>query len=81
MEYAGKVWQCCARSHKVRIQRLQNKALKMILNIPHWSRTTQVHQQAGVAMFEDRLKTNLEKFKTKCALSNIELIRNLFRVG
>lgn len=77
IDYAQPVWGSCAKSHRDRLQRIQNKWLKMILNVPFWTRTTEVHQLAGVGTLDARFENQRAKFQRRCAVSDIEVIRNI----
>ena len=78
IEYAAPVWKSCAKSHKIRLQRMQNKILKMVLNLPTHTRTLRVHQMAEMELLDDRLDRICNNFIIKCNNSNIDLVRNLF---
>lgn len=67
--YASPVWSSCALTHRLRLQRLQSKTLKMMLGL-HWRTSTDyVHAVSGVESLNDYLsKLNL-KFWSRCELS------------
>ena len=55
MLYAHKVWRDCAKSHINALQRRQNAILKMMLNLPYFTSTREVHELAGIQMVSDRI--------------------------
>ena len=79
IEYAIPVWECCAKSHKLKLQRIQNKILKMVLSVPSWTRTSEVHHLAGEIMLEEKANIFCNKFRQRCIDSEYDLIQILFR--
>lgn len=77
IEYAVPVWECCARTHKLKLQRVQNKVLKMVLNVPGWTRSSEVHELAEVKMLDQKIQEKCLKFREKCAISEYPLIQGL----
>lgn len=49
MTYASPIWANAARSHQMRLQRIQNAALKAALRLPRYARTADVHRQCRMA--------------------------------
>lgn len=80
IEYAAPVWTCCARSHRLKLQRVQNKFLKMILNLPPWTRTTEVHERANLDTLDIKFENICQKFGERCASSEHETIREIVLV-
>lgn len=78
LEYGSPVWQGCAKTHRRKLQVLQNKYLKMILNLPHRTRTTEVHRLANHAIIDQRLSTINERHRQKAIVSEFESIRNIY---
>lgn len=76
--YASPVWGCCATSHKNKIQNVQNKSLKMILNVPHNTRTDHIHNITNTPTIENNILDRKRKFQAKCTLSPHNLINTLF---
>lgn len=79
IDYAMPVWQSTAMSHRKTLQIVQNKALKMILNVPYHTKNTEVHDIAGVQMLDQKIIANFDKFKTKCQQSEYAMINTLFQ--
>lgn len=77
IEYAIPVWECCARTHKMKLQRVQNKVLKMVLNVPGWTRSSEVHELANIKMLDEKIQEKCLKFREKCAISEYNLILDL----
>lgn len=80
IEYAVPVWESCAYTHKRKIQIVQNKALKMILDLPWYTRTVEVHEQAGLEMIEQRIRNHVNKFRNKCDISEFDLVNSLYNL-
>lgn len=76
--YASTVWSTCAPTHKKKLQTIQNKTLKMILNLPMRTPTQEVHNLANIATIESNIQERNEKFRLKCDLSPFPLINSLF---
>lgn len=71
------VWGNCANYHLERLQIIQNKCLKIILNLPPRYATAATHKLAGVPSIKDQIiKINM-KFKDKLLTSDNPLIKNL----
>jgi Reverse transcriptase (RNA-dependent DNA polymerase)/Endonuclease-reverse transcriptase len=60
--YSCMVWRDCAESHKKRLQTLQNKCLKMILNASRYERTVDVHERTQCQLITDKIDKYYEKF-------------------
>lgn len=61
MTYGCAVWAECAETHRSRLQKIQNRALRAALRLPQFARTADVHRQCDVPMldtFIDRLNSN-----------------------
>ncbi|XP_053698771.1 hemicentin-2 [Sabethes cyaneus] len=46
--YAAPIWRACAKTHLLKVHRVQNKFLKMILNLPPSTRTSEVQRLASI---------------------------------
>lgn len=68
--YACPVWSTCAATHIKKLQRLQSKILKLMLNVPVRTSTIEVHQDTGVELTKDFLTRMTEAFRAR-GLSNI----------
>ena len=77
LEYAIPVWNGCAKTHKLRLQRVQNKVLKMILNLPPWTRTSEVHELANLDTLEVKFNSCCVKYGERCSTSEHAIIREL----
>ncbi|KXJ82729.1 hypothetical protein RP20_CCG011428 [Aedes albopictus] len=78
LEYGSPVWQGCAKTHRRKLQVLQNKFLKMILNLPPRTRTTEVHRLANHDPIDHRLATLSERHQTRAQNSEHDSIRNIY---
>jgi hypothetical protein len=77
LEYAVPVWKDCAQTHKLRLQRVQNKILKMILNLPPWTRTSEVHEIANMDALEAKFTNYCTQYGERCSNSIHAIIREL----
>ena len=77
LEYAVPVWKDCARTHRLRLQRVQNKILKMILNLPPWTRTSEVHELANLETLAVQFDRYCTKYGGRCSISEHAIIREL----
>lgn len=67
--YACPVWATCAATHIKRLQRFQNRTLKMMLNLPWHTRTVDVHNMAEVETLNEFLQKLKTTFREKCEAS------------
>lgn len=75
--YGAPAWLDCAASHRKRLQRQQNKILKMILNVDPLFPTDELHQLAEIDTLEEFMEKNLQKFVLSCTMSVNPLIQEL----
>lgn len=75
--YASPVWGSCAKSHRLTIQRQQNKLLKMILNLPRHHSTIDLHRKANLIYINDFISNCNNKFIISCSTSENPLINAL----
>lgn len=68
--YAAPVWLNCAKTHILRLQRLQNRFLKLVLGLPMRTSTSLVHSLANVVPLHEYLKKLEDGFIISCR-SNI----------
>ena len=81
IEYAVPVWKDCARTHKLKLQRIQNKILKMILNLPRWARTAEVHERACLDYLDITFQRYCLKYGERCSNSEHVIVQNLNAIG
>jgi hypothetical protein len=60
--YSSVAWQDCAGAHKRRLQILQNKCLKLILDSSRYHRTSNVHEQTNCKLISESLENIHERF-------------------
>lgn len=77
LTYAGIVHMNCAKAHLKRLQILQNKCLRMALNASYFTKTTDLHKEAGIPTIDEFISKNSEKFYTKARDNKNELIKSL----
>lgn len=80
IDYAIPVWELCAMTHKKKLQIVQNKYLRLILDASRYTRINDLHELAKIDKICDRIAKHNLKFKEKAQNSNNELIRNLYVV-
>ena len=51
--YACPIFTDIAKTHLMKLQRIQNKILKMILNLPWYTSTQDIHQTNNIEMVND----------------------------
>jgi hypothetical protein len=77
LSYAVLVWIGCAKTHFAKLQRVQNKCLKIIHNLPFFYNTNKLHKLAGVPFLKEFCVKLNENFEGSCRLSDNNHIRNL----
>lgn len=79
--YAAPVWESCAQTHRNKIQKAQNRILRMILDRPFDTRISDLHEEANISKLDPHIANIKTKFIEKCNLSEHNLINNLYTVG
>ena len=77
LEYGLPIWESCAKYHHDKLQVIQNKILRMILNSPPRTRNSEIHQLAGLDTLLVRKQAILSRFRDACQRSIHEEIRSL----
>ena len=67
MDYACPVWRSAARTHVRRLQVLQSKFLHLPTGAPLYISNRQIHEDLGVPLFADHIRTNPASFDSKLA--------------
>lgn len=75
--YGAPAWKDCAASHRKRIQRMQNKLLKMIFDLDPYFSTDELHRLACIETIEEFIDKSMNKFVIPCAMSENPLIQEL----
>jgi hypothetical protein len=75
--YASPAWSGCATSHKKKLQVLQNKILKMILNKPWYYSTDDLHEEAGVSRLTEHITLSDRAFVGSLRFVQNPLVSNL----
>lgn len=78
LEYGSPIWIGCAQTHLKKLQVIQNKFLKMILNLPPHTRTSEVHRLACLDPIVNRLEKNAIRHRTRTLASEWQTIRSLY---
>jgi hypothetical protein len=78
MLYAVPIWSSCCTTRKKTLQRIQNKILKMILKLPPWYSTTEIHRISNVETLEQMSNKITNSFRVKSLQSTIATINSLF---
>ena len=77
VNYAMPVWGLCAETHKKKLQVVQNRLLRNIMNAPFDVRISDLHQAAGCKTVHERIEDSLTSFVEAAASSEHRLIRAL----
>lgn len=75
--YGSPLWWNAANVHRQKIQILQNKFLKLILNVPRRYRTKRLHSQTKTNLIKDLSFQYYIKYKNKLPFINNRLINDL----
>lgn len=76
LTYACQVWGSCAKTHKKKLQIIQNKNLKIIFNLPQRYPTSDLHRKSGQKMIEPFITDLTLTFENKCRSSNYPHLRS-----
>lgn len=60
--YAAPVWGHAAETHLNKLQTLQNKAIRLALNAPKWTRVTTLHKDTNIPLIKELIVSQSEKF-------------------
>lgn len=77
IEYGVPVWESCAKTHHLKLQRVQNKFLRMIMNCPWRIRNSEVHRLAEIKTLDQRFGESIYRFRARCQASDQQIIRDL----
>ena len=77
VNYAMPVWGTCSKCHIQKLQVIQNRLLRVILNAPYDSRIRDLHRATGCKTVEARIEEAIEKFIESSNSSEYPLIRAL----
>lgn len=75
MSYSSAVWYKAAKTNIRKLQRIQNKNLKTIFQLPWRYPTSELHKETGYEMFNEHINRLTEKFLSNCRQSDNTLIR------
>lgn len=75
--YGFPAWYNCASCHRKKVQRKQNRTLKMMLNLGIQHPTDEVHRLAGVEPIDEWFQRLMPKFRISCQASINPLLQNL----
>ena len=76
--YGSPVWKGCAKTHRLKLQRMQNKFLRLILNQPWGTRSSDLHRLAGIEPVDVRLASMAENHRSRALASEHGTIRGLY---
>lgn len=77
LTYGCQVWLKCAKTHKKRLQIIQNKNLKIIYNLPRRFSTVELHRKYKQKTIEIFIKDLTLSFNDRCRRSTYDHLRNL----
>jgi len=67
MDYACPAWRSVARSHVRRLQVIQSKCLRLANGAPWYVSNRQIHEDLGVPLLADHIRTLTQSFDSKLA--------------
>jgi hypothetical protein len=79
MDYACPAWRSTARTHVRRLHVLQSKCLRLATGAPWYVSNRQIHEDLGVPLFADHIRTLTASFDSKLAVVGNPIIRQLSR--
>jgi hypothetical protein len=77
--YSSVICRGCDETHKRRLQILQNKCLKLILNVPRLYGTISETQRTKCKLLSENIETHYEKFCHRLVFANNPLIDEISR--
>lgn len=77
MMYGAETWRTAAKTNIQPMQVLQSGCLKMAYRLGRRFPTTRLHQIANVPLISDHIQTLSANMRSRCALSNADIIREL----
>lgn len=80
LTYGCSVWQNCGSSNILKLQRLQNKCLRLALNKDRYTKIDDLHEESGIERIDDHMCKLSEKFFNKTVLSDNPLIKNITKI-
>lgn len=60
--YAAPMWAAAARTHIKKLQTVQNKFLRIIYNLPKYTKTADLHQQAQLTYIDMTIAEVFSRF-------------------
>jgi hypothetical protein len=79
MDYACPAWRLDARTHVVMLQVLQSKFLRLARGVPWYVSGRQIHEDLGVPLFADHIRTLTASFDSKLTDVKDPLFRQVGR--
>lgn len=79
LTYGCQIWKDCAKTHKRRLQIIQNKNLKIIYNLPRRFSTTELHTKFRQKTIQTLINDLTLTFNDKCRRSNYAHLRSLIQ--
>ena len=77
LTYASTIWANRNKSNHNKIQTIQNKTLRNILQAPRYTKNTLIHKDLNVEPIEDFIKEAGKKFYNRISESKYDIIKNL----
>lgn len=81
MTYASPVWSGCSPNVREKLQKVQNKALKIALRTPMYTRTTSIHRDTGFELLDDVMLRQNENFYAALKTNANPLISHLAEIS
>jgi hypothetical protein len=79
--YCCPIWSKCALTHRNKIQIIQNKFLKTILNLPWYFSTRELHELAKIETIDEFINKRTVQFINNCQFAENPLINDLFETN
>ena len=77
LTYAPAIWGGTCDSNILKLQRIQNRVLKIITNAPMYTEIDRIHKDLNVEYLDEHIKTLSKSFYERCHYSKYKLISGL----
>ena len=80
-DYCDLVWGNCGKGLSDRLQKLQNRAARVILRADHRTNLVRLHTSLGWSFLSERRDTHLLTFVNKCLNGRVPTLQNSFNLA
>lgn len=77
LTYAAAIFKSCAKTHIKKLQIIQNKMLKIIMNLPMWFSTRALHSLTNIPLLVDYIHILSTKYYNNCRMSENPILQQL----